>query len=294
MAEVFCCMPNFETDHSETNSLSQTSDLSLPHAPSFVQLIRHHTDCILAGEIVHVRCIPTNRGWSVWLRRGGTQVEHDDACFVNEWKEIQRQAENSTKCYCAMTSSSKKKQNIFLLNILLDGQNQTEQQKQKCDVVAQLLTNQPLIICRALDYQTADKELDKKELKRNRGGEAGKGVVEKAGLCWRWGGERSEVSPPSDISWAREAVTTRSAEVQVSERDDWLTRPSGTSPALRPARTFHPSFPPFPRHSSVTHPSLPSNSLRSPCGLSSHRTPTLSSSHPSLLPFPPLTFFFTP
>lgn len=167
-------------------------------------------------------------------------------------------------CFCAIISSAR---------------------KQKCDVVTQWGTNQPHIVLGGLDYQTAGKELGKKGLKRNQGGEASKGVVERAGLCWRWGGERSEVSSPSDISCAREAVTTRSAEVQVSERDDWLTRASGTSPALRPARTFHPSFPPFPRHSSVTHPSLPSNSLRSPRGLPSHRTPNpvILSSFPSFL-----------
>lgn len=97
------------------------------------------------------------------------------------------QTENSTTCFCAMISSSKKKNAtyLFLLNILLDGQNQIEQQKQKCDVVAQLRTNQPHIVLGGLDYQTAGEELGKKGLKRNQGGEASKGVVERAGLCWR-------------------------------------------------------------------------------------------------------------
>lgn len=77
-------------------------------------------------------------------------------------------------------------------------------------------------------------------------------------LWWWWGGYRSKVSPPSDISCAREAVTTRSAEVQVSVRDDSLTSRSGTPPVFHPDWTFHPSFPPSPCHSSVTHPSPPS------------------------------------
>lgn len=121
-------------------------------------------------------------------------------------------------------------------------------------------TNQPSTVLGALGNETAGEGVEWNKLKRRWGGEATKGVVEKAGhgLWWRWGGERAKVIPPSDISWATEAVTTRSAEVQVSERDDWLTRPSGTSPALRPGWTFHPSFPPSPRHSSVTHSSLPS------------------------------------
>lgn len=83
---------------------------------------------------------------------------------MNEWKEIYMQAENSTTCFCVMISSAK---------------------KQKCDVVAQLRTNQPHIVLGGLDYQTAGEELGKKGLKRNQGGEASKGVVERAGLCWR-------------------------------------------------------------------------------------------------------------
>lgn len=53
--------------------------------------------------------------------------------------------------------------------------------------------------------------------------------------------------PPSDIFWARDAVTTRSAEVQVSERDKWVTRPSRTSPP------HHPSFSPLSLLSTHTH-----------------------------------------
>lgn len=85
------------------------------------------------------------------------------------------------------------------------------------------------------------------------------------GLWRRWGGKGSKVSTPP----AREAVTTRSAEVQVSERDNWLTRPSGTSPPYCPSWTFHPSFSHSPCLSSVTHPSLPSTTalftLFTPC-----------------------------
>lgn len=128
---------------------------------------------------------------------------------------------------------------------------------------------------------------------------AGKRLLEKAGrgLWWRRGGERWKVSPPSDISCAREAGATRSAEVQVSERDDWLTRPSGASAALRPGWTFHPSFPPSPHHSSVTHPSLPSTAtlfgLFTLSVYPQNPSPVILSSFPPSFP-PPLTFFFTP
>ena len=89
------------------------------------------------------------------------------------------------------------------------------------------MTIQPSNVFKAMVEQIAGERAKERVLKRNWGGEASKGVVEKAGqgLWWRRWGERSKVSPPSDISCAREAVTTRSAEVQVSERDDWLTRP---------------------------------------------------------------------
>lgn len=83
-----------------------------------------------------------------------------------------------------------------------------------------------------------------------------KGVFEDCGGDEEVKGQRS--APPSDTSRAREAVTTRSAKVQVSERDSWVTRPSGDLSCV-PAQSDLPSFLLFPAcHSSVTHPSLPS------------------------------------
>lgn len=124
-----------------------------------------------------------------------------------------------------------------------------------------------------------------------------KGCLWKQGwVPWcRWGGARSKVSPPSDISCAREAVTTRSAEVQVSERrlTDKAKRDLST---VHPDWAFYPPFPPSPCHSAMTHPSLRSYAtlftlftLLTPA----HRTPACDS---LIVPSssPPVTFFFTP
>lgn len=141
------------------------------------------------------------------------------------------------------------------------------------------------------DNQTVSERLEE-ALKTNEGKEASKGIVKKAGwvLWWRWGGARSKVSSPSDISCAREAVTTRSAEVQVSGR--WLTdKAKRDLSTVHPDWAFYPSFPPSPRRS-APWPIFPFvQTLPSSLSLLTlyPQNPSLSFSHlsPILLPHSP-------
>lgn len=79
-----------------------------------------------------------------------------------------------------------------------------------------------MFLCSQIEISQKGSEYHSSLVKQTEEWGGGKSKV--SGCLRKWGegcgGVRSKVSPPSDISCATEAVTTRSAEVQVSERDD--------------------------------------------------------------------------